>query len=484
VSSEKDLKPTLIWLLATVVALGVALSSRGQAFIDGHYLPVGNDSFYHARRILDLIADPSSLHEYDHLIHYPEGSLLIWPWGYDFLMSVLVRIGLALHLGKTAIGVLVHIPVVAFPMCLALVALICRQLRISLAGTFVALLATALFPLNQGLYGVGDIDHHFAEQILVLSSIACGLAWMGRPDSTWRAAVAGGVIGLSVCIHNGLFIVQFPLAAVLLWTWLRGRALPSRTWVFAVALVTGTTLAAAPSEAFRQGAFEFYELSWFHIYFSACVAAACAFMSRFPRSPRNIAILAVGGIAMLVPVVSQLQLADRFLSVSVQGAEDIAEQQSVWGLVTRQHRLSDATGLYSLLVILLPFAFVACAYRIWKAQDLQRLLFWVSSLFGLALLSVMVRMHVFGSFALSLVWIALFEELVAEGRMQAQAARFAYILLFLGAVASVPAFLGPTCIRISRAPARVRRAWRCRTSMTVTTSATTRTARSSPTTFC
>jgi hypothetical protein len=444
-SSQRDLKPLLIWLLASAVAVAVALSSGSQAFVDGHYVPVGNDSFYHARRILDLLADPSSLHEYDRQIHYPEGSMLIWPWGYAFLMSVFVRIGLALHLGTSAIAVLVHIPVVAFPLTLALVALGCRQLGVSLLGTAVALLATALLPLNHGLYGVGNIDHHFAEQMMALGSLACGLAWLGRAESSWRAAATGAVMGAAVCIHNGLFIVQFPIVAVLLWTWLNGRALPRNTWVFAVSLVVCTTLAAAPSQAFRQSTFQFYELSWFHIYFSGCVAALCAGISHFPRSPRNVALLAAGILVMLVPVVSQLLLADKFLSVSVEGAANISEQQTIWGLVRSQHRLSAATNLYSLLVLLLPFALIVCVYRAWKTQNTQHLLFWTTSLLGLVLSCAMVRMHVFGSFALYLVWIVLLDDLVAQGRIQASIARLGNVLVFVGVGASaVPAFYTST----------------------------------------
>lgn len=429
------LKTWIIWLAGSLIAVAIALSGWRASFIDGHYVPVGNDSFYHARRILDLLADASSLHEFDRFIHYPEGSLLIWPWGYDFFMSLLVRAGLALHLGKDAITVLVHIPVIAFPACIALIIAICRQLRLSLAGTTVAVLATALFPLNSGLYGVGNIDHHFAEQLVVLGSLALGLRWLGDTASAWRAAATGACMGLALCLHNGLFIVQLPIVALFLWAWIRGLPLPRTTWAFALALVVGTVLAAAPSTAFREGAFHFYELSWFHIYFAACASATCVFVSRYPRNMRYVGILVVAILAMLVPVISQLLLADRFLSVSVEGAEQIAEVQSLWELAGKNGLMQVAKD-YSYLVLALPFAVGLCAHRIWFERNTQRLYFWLASLMGLALLALMVRMHVFGSFALVLVWIVFLEELVASGDLTRQLSRSTLALIGLAACAA------------------------------------------------
>ncbi len=428
----------------SALAVLVALASRDAAFLAGHYIPVGNDSFYHARRILDLIADPSNLHEFDRFIHYPEGSLLIWPWGYDFFMSLLVRAGLALHLGTDAIAVTVHIPVFAFPLCIGLVVLISSQLRLSLTATGVAVLATVFFPLNQGLYGIGNIDHHFAEQIIVLASLACGLAWLGKPESTLRAGATGALMGLALCIHNGLFIIQFPIALVFLWWWVRGRALPRNTGAFAVTLVIATLLAAAPSTAFRQGSFQFYELSWFHVYFSACIAATCFFASRYPRSGRTIAILVGVLVFMLVPVASQLLLADRFLSVSVEGAEQIAEVQSILEIGKEHHSIRAVTDLYSFLVLALPFAVVLSLVRAWQSERADRTLFWVTCMLGLAFMALMVRMHPFGSFALYLVWLVFIDDLARDGRMNASLARSTMALLFIAACGpAIPGLFAP-----------------------------------------
>ena len=56
--------------MASAAALAVALVPGYVAVIDGRYIPVGNDSFYHARRILDMLADPTNLYQFDSLIHF------------------------------------------------------------------------------------------------------------------------------------------------------------------------------------------------------------------------------------------------------------------------------------------------------------------------------------------------------------------------------------------------------------------------------
>ena len=104
------------------------------------------DSFYHARRILDAVAQPASFFQFDALMHVPEGSLVTWPWAYDYLMSLLVRAALALHLTADAMAALVHIPVVAFAVTIAIVAVLCRGLKLSTTATLLALLSHSVVP--------------------------------------------------------------------------------------------------------------------------------------------------------------------------------------------------------------------------------------------------------------------------------------------------------------------------------------------------
>ncbi|MBX5460025.1 MAG: hypothetical protein IRZ28_02950 [Steroidobacteraceae bacterium] len=433
----------LLWVLSSAVAVAVALTTTNAAQSGDQYIPMGNDSFYHARRVLDLISDPSHLHQFDPLVHYPEGSQLIWPWGYDYFMSLLTRIGLAAHLSSDAMTVLAHIPVVAFPLTLALVLLICRQLNLTLTGTAVALLATALFGLNRGLYGVGSIDHHFAEQMLVLGALASGLAWLRKPESRVRAAGLGALLGFSQCIHNGLFVLQLPIVLTMMWTWYRGQPLPRNTPAFATALLASTVAGAAPSTAFQEGAFEFYTLSWFHVYFSACAGATCVFVSRVRFSEKMLAVLGAAVLAAIAPVAGQVLLAERFLSVSVEGAEQIGEVQSVFELISNAG-IRTATAYYSLLVLLMPATLILCCLRVWRSLAAHDVFFWASSLCGLLLLATMMRMHPFGSFALYLTWIVFIEQETGRKHLSTPTVRATQALLLVAACGpAIPALFVP-----------------------------------------
>ena len=52
------------------------------------------------------------------------------------------------------------------PLAIWLSAIICRRLGLGLAATVVALLGMTFLPLNLGIYSLGNVDHHFAEQLL------------------------------------------------------------------------------------------------------------------------------------------------------------------------------------------------------------------------------------------------------------------------------------------------------------------------------
>ena len=157
-----------VWLLTGIVA---ALSCGMQftaAHVGDQYVPVGNDSFYHARRILDTANDPAAFFQFDDKIHAPEGSLLVWPWGYDYALAMVVRAGVAVGLSSDPMAILAWIPLAAVFINIGLLILIARRLQLTPWPSAIAALCMALAPTTQLLHGPGELDHHFAELMFLL----------------------------------------------------------------------------------------------------------------------------------------------------------------------------------------------------------------------------------------------------------------------------------------------------------------------------
>src|SRR6185503_18450549 len=126
----------LVWLAGSIAGLVVMLAPLASAFSNGEYSPIGPDGFYHARRILDAVAKLSDFFQFDPNTDAPGGSLVLWPWMYDFVMSLIVRASLTLGLGSNPMAVLAHIPPIAFVFAMGIMLALCRGLRLSIPATF------------------------------------------------------------------------------------------------------------------------------------------------------------------------------------------------------------------------------------------------------------------------------------------------------------------------------------------------------------
>ena len=349
------------WLLIGAIAAGVCALRWPSAHLGDEYLPFTNDSFYHARRILDTVADPSAFYEVDMKIHAPEGSLLPWPWGYDYAMAWLVKAGTAIGLADSPLAILIWLPVAAVFVSIGLMMLVARRLGLTDGLVVVAGLAAAVSPLTQYLHGVGQIDHHFAEYIFVLATIACGLKWLSRPVDQRAAIVLGIVLGMAPVIHNALFILQLPVLASLLVLWSQDVRTPLRAALaFAAALLLTTLAILLPSLPFRLGMFEFYTLSWFHLYVAAGSAATVLAFSVLARSRRNVALLAGMALLLVLPLVRQIALAGAFLGGTVTRLETIVEMHSIPPMALTDQGRMTLSQVYSLLLWLTPAAAVYC----------------------------------------------------------------------------------------------------------------------------
>lgn len=400
------------WLLIGLIAAGVCSLKWSAAYLGDEIIPVGNDSFYHARRILDTIANPAAFYQFDPKIHAPEGSLLTWPWMYDYGMAWLVKIAGALGVPGSPLAILIWIPVAAVFVSVGLVMLIARRLGLSLVFTVLAGFAVAFSPLTQLLHTVGQIDHHYAEYIFVLASIACGLKCLLQPQNPRAAIVLGVALGAAPGINNGLFILQLPILLTLALLWLQDTRLPVRTTLYFAGALLATTLAIViPSLPFRLGIFEFYTLSWFHLYVAAGSAAAALALAYLPKSNRNLGILALIAIVLLLPLAQQIIGGGVFLAGKSARLDTIVEMMSPLHLVRSLGGRIDLTLTFSMLLWLTPLTVIYCAWMGWRERTSGRLLFWLCCILGLALLATQLRLHYFGSFALFLPWLVAAQEL-------------------------------------------------------------------------
>lgn len=396
-----------IWLISGVFAVLSCSLTLHAAHPGDEYVPVGNDSFYHARRILDTVQNPSGFYEFDSRMHAPEGSLLSWPWGYDRAMATLVRIGLAAGISSDPMAILAWIPVGAVFISIGLLVLIATRLQLPAWPTAIAALCMALAPTTQLLHGPGEVDHHFAEMIFWLAMLAAGLGWLQEPSSWRRASLLGALVGVAPAIHNGLFILQLPILAATFALWLQNRRIPSRAGLaFAAMLMIATVAVLIPSLPFRSGRFEFYTLSWFHLYVAGCSAAAMILMGRlsFTRTGVLVLLLALGVLSM--PLVSEMSVAGTFLGGMHRYLENIDEMRSPASAAMKLGYMSMAR-VYSFLIYVAPLTFVLCVVQCWRDRASPRVLFWITASVGLALLSTQQRMHYFGDFALYLPWLVL-----------------------------------------------------------------------------
>jgi hypothetical protein len=399
------------WLLVGLIAAGACSLKWPSVQLNGEYLPFGMDAFYHARRILDTVADPGAFYEFDPKIHAPEGSLLTWPWGYDYAMAWLVKAALALGLPGPPILILIWIPVVAVFVSVGLIMLLARRLGLSTAFIVLAGLAMALSPLTQLLHSVGQLDHHFAEYMFVLATIACGLKWFQQPDAKAAAVTLGVVLGAAPAIHNGLFILQLPVLAAMLAFWVQDIRLPLRnTAWFGAALTVATIAVLLPSLPFRLGHFEFYTLSWFHLYVAVGSTLASIALAALPRNKRNLAILALAAALLLIPLAQQFVTAGGFLAGTLKRLDTIAEMRSPVSMVRGATGRQDLTLMHSFLVWLTPLGVLYALWRCWQERAVARVFFWISCILGLALLATQLRLHYFGSFAVYLPWLVAAEE--------------------------------------------------------------------------
>ena len=390
----------LLFAACGLVAVLLALQLTGASLRDGVYHPAGNDAFYHARRIIDT-AGERGFYEFDDTIHVPQGSQVVWPWAFDYLLGQALGVYLAVNPAAPPMAFLAYIPPLWLLVNLALFIAITGAARLSFGLRAVATLGYAMFPLGQLMHGVGAIDHHFAEHSFVLATVLLALSWAGDFSRRRYAVGLALLLGVATAFHTGLFILQLPLLVGIGLLWMRGRALDRGAMTaFALTLAPTTLISALPSLSLREFDFDFSVLSWFHVYVSLCTSAMLVFFSRSTFNRRQLGIAAAIALALSLPILMSSAVAIAFLGGDILLLDRIEEAQSpLAGLLTTDG-VARQSSLYSALILAAPLFTLWFAWRLVRERDAVQLLLAAFATFGLLLLCTQIRLHYFGSFAL------------------------------------------------------------------------------------
>ncbi len=428
-----DFKYALIWLVAGCIGFAVGLSWTSGALVEEGYNPMGADSFLHARRILDTVADPAAFYQWDVRSFATEGAFIHWPWPFDLGLAWLVRMVVAL-IGSAPETVLFHIPTVWVFINAALMLGVCVEARLRPLFAALAMFAFFLSPMNQIAHGVGHVDHNFMELSFVLAAAWLTMRWVRLPGSIAAGALVGIALGLANGVNISLFVLQIPLLLVAAWFWWQGEALPFRpSLACAVSLSVSCLALAAFSGPLQQGMFDYSYFSWFQVYVTCSTGVVLVLLACRPFTSGNLLALVVLGVVMLVPVAQELTS-----GVSYLARADSTYLRHVTETASLMSSLEFAHYRYSAFIYLLPFCLVGSIWYLWRGADRSLITLCLFGLFGMALVFAQYRFGHYGLYAIYVLTFAALDRVDRAARVAQWGVPAAAGLLAVGL--QVPSF--------------------------------------------
>ncbi len=429
----------LLWAMASAAVILISLFNLDAVFSSLGIVPRGNDAFYHAARILDAAAGERGFYQFDDAMHVPEGSWVSWPWGYDYLMSLLARVVLLVDSSADPMAILVFVPVAWAAANAYLILKIAQELELPFYFRALVVFGFVLLPTTQTLHAVGQIDHHFMELCFVLLTTLLALRWL-KDDANTRNAIALGVtLGVALIFHHALFILQLPLVAAIGLLWLLGRTPDAKSLrVLALSLFVTALLASLPSGPLLDLQFNMTTLSVFHPYIAGAVAIFLVLLSYRAVSLANIALLVVVSAILLVPAAAQILRGADFLSGNLLLLDQVLEMQSPIRMIRENFGLSGTLAEYGLLLLFVPLMIVFCAWRLFSESKPERVAWNLFAIFGLSMMLFQYRLHYFGTvFMLAVPWLMvqmLSDRFELRPRLQLIAGVAAFLIVFRPAI--------------------------------------------------
>jgi hypothetical protein len=413
-------------LLVVVFSLQVGSAAR----FEGQYIPVGHDSFYHGARIRDAL-ESGSVPQFDARIHAPAGDWVTWPWAYDAVLAAVGRVARS-TLNLDPMAAVAHVPIALGVSAALALLFILGRLRLPIGLTLVAMLCFGVSGITQSLYGVGVLDHHGAEQLMMLLVLGFGAAWRQQADVAAWPLLLGLCLGLALGVHASMVALQLPLVATLLLGWRSGEV-PTRhgSWRLAAGLAVGLLFVMLPAATFRQGRFDLYYLTWLQLYCSMITVGIAVVSSRWSYSPRRAIVLAVALLALALPLDATVRFSASFLASDLPAIARIDETRSPFEVAKDPGGFARISRFYSLLIWLAPLSLLGSAVMAFRDSDAARGHFWVWATFGLTLTILQQRLVSLGALFLFLAPLLLLAVWLAN---RPRAVRMAYVLAALGMV--------------------------------------------------
>lgn len=179
------------WLALYPSALLLSLRNWESVFTPNGLFPRGTDSYYHLRRVSYAIHHLPRVPDYDRYLNFPDGGLVRWPYGFDLIYAVAIKV-ITLNTADEwwvwALSSLLTPIIWSVVPCLAY--LVAERLG-SRATGYMAGLLLALFTCDYN--SVGYIDHHYMEAVWTSAYLLFYLGALEDSPSSSRKAVISGI---------------------------------------------------------------------------------------------------------------------------------------------------------------------------------------------------------------------------------------------------------------------------------------------------
>ena len=257
-----------------LLALAARIANLHGVFANGDVILFHTDSYYHLRRAWLTALYFPHVPSFDYFVNYPEGALIYWGPGLDWLIACAARVwaGGVPDL-QTVSQVGAWTPVALGLLNVVLVYLAGREAFGDTAGLLAAGFF-ALSPLEAGVAAVGNVDHHVAE-ILFFTAALWLLLRALRSRRAWIPAwLSGLTFAMGLLFWPGATLapslLSFSAMAAVASCWARGGEIEREVDLLrALSLALGSAALIFAPFAFLGarsglGAWSYYSASWFH----------------------------------------------------------------------------------------------------------------------------------------------------------------------------------------------------------------------------